>query len=345
MSKLKIATIGGGSISTAHLPHLARRDDVELVGLADLNPAAQQTADNFGIERFVADYRELLPLCDAVLICVPTFLHADIACEALGAGKAVFCEKPLARTMEQADKIAAAVSKSEAPLQVGFVRRFSDEWLRWGEVVEQGKIGRPVVWHDLASGPGPDAPWFGRDEQGGGPFLDGCIHNFDFALKTFGAAKWAFCNGRTLRQGTTAIDTGTATVHFESGDELMLAWSWGLPSGCAGARVFEILGSEGLLRWPMLAAIDASAPPGADSSETAQPHFLIERAQNSEKVFFPTSALVPAFGQQMDEFVAVARGEVKPRAGIAEGRAALQLALAVLQSARSSHVVPVEEIQ
>ena len=331
MSQLKIAVVGGGGISAAHLPRLAQRDDVELVGLADLNPAARETAKKFGIARFVADYKELLPLCDAVLICVPTFLHADIACEALRAGKAVFCEKPLARTLEQSDRIAAAVRESGAPFQVGFVRRFDDEWLNWRQAVQSDKIGRPVVWRDVASGPAPGA-WFVRDEQGGGPFLDGCIHNFDFALSMFGKAQWAFCHGRSLGEGHTAIDTGNATVRFESGDELSLLWSWGLPPGCRGGRIFEILGPQGVMSWPA-------------SQNAESPHFVINRGENSEEVSYPAGALTAGFARQMDEFVAVARGETQPRAGIEEGRAALQLALAVLESARSSHVVRVEEIQ
>lgn len=329
MSKLKIAVIGGGGIAGVHLPHLVKRDDVELVGLADLNPAASETARKFGIERFESDYRVLLPLCDAVLICVPTFLHADIACEALDVGKAVFCEKPLTRTREQADQIADAVRASGAPFQVGFVRRFDDEWLRWRQTVQAGKIGHPVVWHDVASASAPGA-WFVNDELGGGPFLDGCIHNLDFALSTFGPAKWAFCHGRTLGEGHTAVDTGTATVRFQSGDELMLAWSWGLPKGCSGARVFELLGPQGLLRWP-------------EAKEGEAPHFVIDNGANSEEIFYARDALQTAFAHQMDEFCAVARREAKPRAGISEGRAALDLALAILESARTSHVVSLEE--
>ena len=327
MSPLKIAVIGGGGIAGVHLPHLVKRDDVELVGLADLNLAARETAGKFGIERFENDYHALLPLCDALLICVPTFLHADIACEALGASKAVFCEKPLARTLEQSDRIADAVRASGAPFQVGFVRRFDDQWLRWRQTVQAGKIGRPVVWHDVASTSAPGA-WFMRDELGGGPFLDGCIHNLDFALSTFGPAEWAFCHGHTLGAGHSAVDSGTATVRFQSGDELMLAWSWGLPKGCSGARVFELLGPQGVLRWPELKAGEST-------------HFVWDNGETSEAIFYAEDALQTAFAHQMDEFCAVARRQASPRAGIGEGRAALNLALAILESARSSHVVSV----
>ncbi len=286
MSPLKIAVIGGGNITGAHLPNLAHRSEVELIGLADVNPAAIETAHRYGIARFTHQYRELLPDADAVIIGVPTHLHVEVAVTALRAGKAVFCEKPLARTLEEADAIAHAAQESGAPVQVGFVRRFDPEWLAWRDAVRSHMIGRPVIWCDVASGAGPSASWFMRDEQGGGPFLDGCIHNFDFALWIFGQPQWAFCHGRTFREDATAIDTGTATVRFQSGDELLLAWSWGLPVGCTGGRIFEILGPKGTLTWPRV-------------EDAGEPHFAINRGEGQpvENVSYPADALSQGFAQ------------------------------------------------
>ena len=326
MPLLKIGFIGGGGIAGAHLPHLVGRDDVELTALSDVNPAAKATADTYGIKQFFSDYREMLPLVDGVVICVPTFLHADIAVAALSAGKAVFCEKPLSRTLESADQMEKVARDSGSPLQVGFVRRFDSEWLAWRDIIQQEKIGRPVVWHDMSSNAGPAAPWFYRDEQGGGPFLDGCIHNFDFALHTFGPAEWAFCHGRSFRAEATAIDTGTATVHFKSGDELLLVWSRGIPGGAPAARAFEFIGPAGTLTWP------SGVPAG-------EPHMLVANARGTEEIAFARDALTQGFKAQMDEFVQVARREKAPRAGIRQGRESLELALAVLQSARTAQVV------
>lgn len=338
--KLRIGIIGAGGITWSHLPHLVRLSQLEsevtpeIVAVADINPQTAQTlADEFGIARVLTDWHELLPIVDAVLICVPTHLHAPIATEFLRAGKAVFCEKPMARTLEAAAEMKRASQESGAPLQIGLVRRFDDEWKSWRDAILDGKIGRPVVWHDVASGAGPGrVPWFFRDEQGGGPFLDGCIHNFDFALWTFGPAQWVFCHGRTLNANHSAIDTGTATVCFQSGDEMMLAWSWGLAPGIAGTRVFEFLGPQGLISLPAVA-------------DGEQPRYLIETAQgddetyNVEPLFYPPASIPTAFGRQMEEFVQVAAGKRQPRAGIEQGEQSLALALAVLESARSGQVV------
>ena len=331
MGKLRLGLIGAGAIAASHLPQLSRRSEaVELVGAADVSAAASATAEKYAIPRLVTDYRELLDDVDAVLICTPTHLHADMATDALRRGKAVFCEKPLARTLEQADAILAAQAASGAALQVGFVWRFDEEWHAFRKQLLDDRIGRPVVWRDIASSPGPgNAKWFYADEMGGGPFLDGCIHSLDFALHTFGPAQWTFCHGRTMRAGTTAIDTGSATVHFASGDELLLAWSWGLPAGCRGARVFEFLGPQGTITWP------------ADEAKgSEQRRCVITRgAEDKTEVRFAADSLTPAYDRQMDEFIEVAAGRARPSAGGAEGREALRVALAILQSARSGQVV------
>jgi myo-inositol 2-dehydrogenase/D-chiro-inositol 1-dehydrogenase len=330
MGRLRIGLIGAGAIAASHLPQLCRRmNDVQVVAAADINPAAATCAEKFSIPRLCADYREFLDDVEAVLICTPTHLHAQMAADTLRAGKATFCEKPLARTLAEADAILAAAQASGAPLQVGFVRRFDEEWLAWRDAVLGNRIGRPVVWRDVAASTGPAARWFFDDASGGGPFLDGCIHSIDFGLFTFGPVEWVFCHGRTMKREASAIDTGTATLRFASGDELMLAWSWGLPLGCRGTRVFEFLGPQGLIGWP-----------GDEGKGSAQRRFVITTGKGAkDEVRFAFDSLKPGYDRQMDEFIDVARGKKPPAAGGEEGRAALRVALAILESARNGKVV------
>jgi predicted dehydrogenase len=328
-SKLKVGIIGGGGIVRAHLPQLTRRSDaVEVVAVSDVNPeAAKGTAEEYSIPRHSTDYKEWLDDVDAVVIGVPTHLHHTIGIDCANAGKAIFMEKPLTRTREQADQLLAAVEKSGVPFQVGFVRRFDDKWLTWRELVQQGKIGKPVVWRDTVAGWGPRSAWFRDEQMGGGPFLDGCIHNYDFALHTFGPAESAFANLRTMREGSTAFDTGTANIRFQSGDELMLFWSWGLPRAISALRTFDFIGPRGVLSY---------------AEEGGQFKIQTEGTPTEpiiENVDFPRGAITKAFNDQMDEFIAVAKGESTPRAGAKEGLEALRIALAVLESGRTGQVV------
>ncbi|HET6249016.1 MAG TPA: Gfo/Idh/MocA family oxidoreductase [Tepidisphaeraceae bacterium] len=329
MDRLRIGIIGAGAIAASHLPQLLRRpQDVQIIAAADVNPVTP-CVEKFSIPRLVADYREMLDDVDAVLICTPTHLHADMAIAAMRAGKAVFCEKPLARTLAQADAILAAQRETGRALQVGFVRRFDAEWLAWRSAVMDKAIGSPVVWRDIAASSGPAGRWFFEDAQGGGPFLDGCIHSLDFGLYTFGPIASIFCHGHTMKAGASAIDTGSATVRFASGDELLLAWSWGLPAGCRGTRVFEILGPGGLISWP-----------NDEPKDAKERRFTITTGPDHQRhATFPYDALTPAYDRQMDEFIDVARGQKTPRAGGVEGREALRAALAILESACSGEVV------
>jgi myo-inositol 2-dehydrogenase/D-chiro-inositol 1-dehydrogenase len=323
--------IGAGEIATVHLQCLANRpESVRIVSIADLNPAAASVAHKYGA-KFVTDYRTILQEADAVFVCVPTHLHAPIVIDALRAGLHVFCEKPLARTLEQADGILNAAAASAKTLQVGFVRRFDPEWLAFRDVICSGKIGRPIVWHDVASWSGPSSEWYYADELGGGPFLDGAIHNFDFALHMFGPARWVFSHLRSLRGDANAFDTGTTTIRFQSGDELMLAWSWGIPADCKAHKLFEFLGPRGTITWP-------------EDSADLNPNIQFTVSHNSgafatDSVFFPKDSLADAFAKQTDEFIAAAQGICRPRAGGAEGRESLRVALATLESGRSGQPV------
>lgn len=331
MSKVRIGVIGAGGIAHAHLPRLSERSDaVELVGVSDVNgETARATAEQYGISRHTTDYREWLDEADAVVICVPTLFHADIAIEALNAGKHVFCEKPMARTEEQSQAMLDAAKASGKALQIGFVRRFDDEWMAYREHLQAGKVGKPVVWRHVMANAGPsNSKWFTDDKIGGGPFLDGCIHNIDFALYTFGAAEWAFLHGRTIHPENTAIDTGTATVRFQSGDELMLAWSWGLPKGCSGSSLFEFFGPKGVFTFP-----------GDPANEEGDRKFVINNGDSQEEVFFPANALGQGFQDQVDEFIEVAQGNKQPRADGQVGHEAVRVALAILHSGRTGEVV------
>ncbi|MCC7351230.1 MAG: Gfo/Idh/MocA family oxidoreductase [Phycisphaerales bacterium] len=336
MSIPRIGIIGGGGIATSHMPQLlVRHNDVEMYAMADINPAVkEQQADKFHIPHFMTDWRELLPMVDAVAICVPTHLHADIAVEALRHNKHVFLEKPLARTMEQTKRVLGAAKESKGTLQIGFVRRFDEEWLAFRKVIQAGRIGRPVVWRSVAANAGPMIKWFTLDDQGGGPFIDGTIHNYDFALYTFGPAEWVFAHLRTMGPEHTALDTGTATIRFASGDELMLAWSWGLPPKCGADGAFDLIGPEGSMTWTRDIAQDAE-----------DGEFVIHRESGREAVKFSRRALASAYDRQMDEFVDIILGRAdKPRAGASEGYESMRISLAVLESGRTAKKVYLSEV-
>jgi len=345
MSKINVSFIGCGGIGQVHLAALAKcAAEAKVAWTIDAREElASGAAKSHGATHYSVDYKDALGAdTDAVVLSVPTHLHSEIASAVLDAGKELFCEKPIARSMKQAESIRAACQRASTHAMLGFVRRYDEEWLAIRSALQSGAIGGPVVWNDIVSFEGPAPAWYGQDELGGGPFLDGAIHTFDFALYTFGPAKRVFCQGRTMKSGNTAIDTGTAIIQFASGDELVLGWSWGLPKGCAGARVFEFLGPEGIITWP--AGVGAPPSPGSADEQVEMRSFTVDRGVSKESIKYPADALQRGYDRQMAEFLAVVRGDAQPRANEDDGVEALRVSLAVIESARTGKVVEIASV-
>lgn len=177
---VRLGLIGSGWIGAFHAESIARRlPGAVLAAIADPVPgAAQRVAGQLGVDRTFLDAAELLaePDIDGVVIASPAFTHTDLVVRAAEAGKAVFVEKPMALTLEDADRAIAAASSAGVPLQVGFNRRFSTDFAAAGRVVRDGRVGTPQLLRSLTRDPGlanPGAvkPWT--------IFNETLIHDFD----------------------------------------------------------------------------------------------------------------------------------------------------------------------
>jgi myo-inositol 2-dehydrogenase / D-chiro-inositol 1-dehydrogenase len=175
-----VGLIGAGWIGTFHGETLARRlPGARLAGVADPAPgAAERLASSLGADRATTDPAELLadPAVEAVLIAAPARFHADLVVAAAEAGKAVFCEKPMALTLADADRAIAATLAAGAPLQVGFNRRFDTGFRAAHELVAAGRLGTPQLLRSLTRDPGIPDP--GRVPPST-IFLETLIHDFD----------------------------------------------------------------------------------------------------------------------------------------------------------------------
>ena len=122
---VKAGVIGVGYLGRFHAQKYAKMAGVELVGVADADPQrAAQVADECGTRPF-ADYRELLPLVDAVSVVVPTVLHHEVARTCLLANLDVLVEKPITTTLAEADDLIALARERGRILQVGHLERFN----------------------------------------------------------------------------------------------------------------------------------------------------------------------------------------------------------------------------
>ncbi len=327
MSKLGIGIIGCGGIHNAHAPHLVDNDEAYIACAMDINAeAAKAHCDKYGTKKWTASLDELLALdeVDAVAVCTPTGTHKPIVLAAAKAGKHVLCEKPMAMKVADCEAMADACASAGVVLQIAFVRHFCNEWMTLRDIVRSGRIGRPVVWRSVSGGSGAPERWFFDRTMGGGPFIDGAVHNYDFARFMFGDAASVVSDIGKLKHDTSAWDTGTVIVHFDSGDQLIMCWSWGLPGFGGAVRAdgaHDILGPLGSITFPGGNRLQVNLADGEHMEE------------------FPADTGADWFRAQMAHFIECCRTGKQPATGAREGIEATRIAEAALKAGGAPAIV------
>ena len=234
---LRIGLIGvGGTAQVNHIPALMKVEGLELVALVDRDPEkAQRVAQKFGIPRWGGRVEELLDLedLDAVDICTPNFLHAPMAIAALEAGKHVLCERPLARSADEAAGMLKAAKKADRILMCAVQHRFRPDAQLLRKFVEKGDLGD--IFLAKAGWLRQKAEWDSDEwrrmkrESGGGVVLDLGFHMLDLALWVLGQPKVESVTASVHRSRKGEVeDSATAFFRLEGGSALTLELTWGL---------------------------------------------------------------------------------------------------------------------
>ena len=333
---LNIGFIACGGIARHHASRLANVRGARIVACADASAqAATSFADEFGTPdaQTYTDYRQMLRRddVDAVWVCTPTFLHAAPVIAAAKAGKHVFCEKPMAMKHADAKRMAEAVKKAGVRFTMGFVRRFCPEWGKMKQIVQARTLGSPVIWRFAAGGKPPNA-WFRDEKKGGGPLLDGAIHNYDFALQMLGPVASVQASSCQFDKTSVGADTASTILNFASGDQHTLIWSWGMAPGAPAASLNDLVGPKGTLQFGMT----ASEEPKRFDPKT-HGAFTFKGAGGKQKVF--TFKRRDMFLDQAKHVVAHFDKGEQPLATAADGMAALDVGLAVLKAGKGQRTI------
>ncbi len=323
---VRLAVIGCGGIAQHQLNSVWDLGRFELVAGADIRPGQLDLfTEKFGLQRGYADYREMLAKesgnLDAVMVCTPTFLHAEHTIAAAEAGLPVFCQKPMAMNSYDCYKVMRACDAAGVSLQIGFVRRFDTDWGTLKRVIESGRLGAPVLWRQTAGGPGPRRPFFMDKFEGGGPMIDGMVHNYDFAAYCFGEPVEVKSMPIRIHKSTTAWDTGTVLVRFERGDAIMCSWSWGLPPGVSTPGRTEVLGPNGVLYFP--GSYDPAKVRDRIDPEHEGAYLLVLEGGKEEVVPFKKQNM---FREEMKHFADWVLHGGRPRVGGQAGLRAVRVA-------------------
>ena len=188
---VKMGLIGAGRMGKVFAQTLAFTvAKADLVAIADTgSKPSKSVAARFGVKHYFTEYRELLQLeeIDAVVIATPTSTHTQVITDAALAGKHIFCEKPLALTLDECDAAITAVMQARVKLQLGFMRRFDAAYVLAKKKIDEGTIGQPVAFHSISRDATRTSLEFARREKSGGMILDMGVHDFDMARWLMGS--------------------------------------------------------------------------------------------------------------------------------------------------------------
>ncbi len=253
---MKIGVVGAGFIGAIHLNAYANMPEVEVVGVADTLPETAAAGAAVVGARSYSSYESLIGAeeVEIVDVCLPTTYHRELALKAAREGKHVILEKPIARTLEDAEAILEAFSAEGGRLFVGHVLRFFPEFARIKQTIDAGELGTVGVartsrrspflmgWND----------WYADWRMSGGVLLDLVIHDFDFLRWSLGEVERVYAKGVMGRE-YNRLDYSLVTLRFASGAIAHVEGQWGYPGPFNYS--IEVAGSRALV------AIDSLEPP------------------------------------------------------------------------------------
>jgi scyllo-inositol 2-dehydrogenase (NAD+) len=223
--KLNVGLIGLGRLGRVYARDLSGRIPcTRLVAVADIDSAAvEEVSREFDVPRGSTDPADVIddPAVDAVVIVTPTATHRAVTEAAVAAGKAIFCEKPLSISLEEAEAIRQAVRRSGVFFQMGFMRRFDRGFAAAKERLDAGDIGDAVVFKSTSRDPFRPSLEYADPRSSGGLIIDMGIHDFDLARWYMGEVAAVHAVGGVLAYPELAtvgdIDNAVMSLVFTSG--------------------------------------------------------------------------------------------------------------------------------
>ncbi len=244
---LKVAICGAGGLGTRHAENFNAIPETDVTLVHDIvEDAAAELAEKVGA-RVASEESEVFGEdVDVLVVATPTPDHAYYTIKGAEAGKHVFCEKPMCRTVEQGEEMLDAVLDAGITFMVGHVVRFFPQYARAHALIDTGEIGEVGVARTsrINTMPGGRDNWFQDYALSGGVTLDMTIHDFDWLLWTFGPAERVYSVGAPRQM--PLLDYGLTTIRFESGAIAHAEGSWA-DTG-AFRTSFDVAGSGGLLK-------------------------------------------------------------------------------------------------
>jgi predicted dehydrogenase len=335
-----VGLVGTGFIGQMHAEAFCRSAIASVRAVASRSPdRAAAFAGQWGIPAWHTDYRELAERPDVDLVCVgaPNWLHRDIVVAAAEAGKHVVCEKPLARTLQEADEMIAACSAAGVKLMYAEELCFAPKYVRAKELADEGALGEVYLVRQSEQHFGPHSDWFWDPElAGGGVLMDMGCHGIEFARWVHGKPRarsvCAEVGTFVHHERTKADDHAIVTVRFEGQRLGLIEASWAKPGGVEDK--VEIAGSRGVTYADLLRGSSLTT-----FSEVGY-GYAVEKAPDTRGWTFTMFDELwnSGFTHEMDHFARCVAEDTVPSETGEDGRAVLEIIYAAYRAARHGRV-------
>jgi myo-inositol 2-dehydrogenase/D-chiro-inositol 1-dehydrogenase len=331
----KIGIIGCGFIGDIHAAAFRMVPGAAVIAVAARSPGkAEHFAKERGIANAFQDYRQLLAMkeIDLVTLAVPNDLHCEMTLAAARAGKHIVCEKPLCRTLDEADRMIDACRKAGVLLMYAEELCFAPKYVRAKKLALEGALGKVFLVKQSEEHFGPHEPWFWDvNRSGGGVLLDMGCHSIEYARWVFGkpAVKSVTATMGTFVHAdkTLGEDHAFCVVEYEGGRVGHAENSWAKQGGVDDRC--EIYGSGGFTRADLLrgSALLTYSEPGYG--------YAVEKAATTKGYTFTMFEEIWNYGfpQEMQHFVHCVLGKETPIETGEDGREVLKIIYAAYESA------------
>lgn len=345
MEKVNIAVIGVGVIGKRHIHEILENSNCRLVAIADPSGEAYEYAGSLAVPLY-PNFLELLDKeqVDAVIVCTPNDTHLGVGLACLARKIPVLMEKPIADKLESAYALADAAKDAGVPLLVGHHRRHNSVVRAVKDLISRGQIGDIVIANILCLLYKPNeyfnAEW--RRRPGGGPILINLIHEIDLIRYLCGEIKSVRAVSSKKIRHFEVEDSAACTLELLSGalanislsDTTVSPWSWDTAAG-EDRQLFDyrpvpthfFAGTAGAISIPELTLWSYAGEKGR------------HRPINEARLPIPYEN---TYANQLQHFIDVVRGLVKPVIGGHDAARTLQATLAVIASAESGSTVDLQ---
>ncbi|HEX2453440.1 MAG TPA: Gfo/Idh/MocA family oxidoreductase [Vicinamibacterales bacterium] len=334
--KLQIGLVGLGRLGRVYARDLSTRiAETKLTAVADTNAElAKEIAAEFDVPRAFGDPSDLLasPDVDAIVIVSPTHTHREVVIAAAAAGKPTFCEKPLAISLDACQEMQAAVTRHGTFFQMGFMRRFDPGYAAAKRQLDEGRIGKAVVFKSTSRDPYRPSLEYANPASSGGLLVDMGIHDFDLARWFMGEVASVSAVGGVLAYPEMAtvgdIDNAITSLVFETGCLGIVDLS---RNGFYGYDIAtELLGTEGTIRIGYLRETPIVLLTKNSVAHDTVPYFM-ERFER-------------AYTLQLQNFAQNVLADREPPVTIEDGVGALRVSLAATAAQQSGRTVKVADV-